>query len=104
MQRLLVFVFLLIVLTGCIHKMPIEQGNILTPDMVKQLHTGMNFDEVKKIMGTPVLMNTFSNNRVDYVYTLKPAKGQFVEKYVTLIFQNDRLAKISGNMYSQVIQ
>lgn len=89
------------VLSGCIHKMDIEQGNIITPDMVSKLHTGMSEEQVKNIMGTPMLLNTFDDNRIDYVYTYKPAHGEMTEKNITLVFRNHRLQQISGNMYSQ---
>jgi outer membrane protein assembly factor BamE len=55
-------------------------------------------------MGNPLLLNTFSDQRVDYVYTLKPGHGQFTEKYVTLIFRNGILQSIKGNMYSAYIK
>jgi outer membrane protein assembly factor BamE len=90
-------------LSGCVHKMDIEQGNVITQDMVNKLHVGMTQDSVRNLMGSPVLVNTFSTNRADYVYTFKPGRGQFTEKYITLMFSNGRLEKIEGNMYSQYI-
>lgn len=88
----------ILMLTGCIHKMDIEQGNVITPEMVGKLHTGMSEDQVKNIMGTPMLLNTFDDNRIDYVYTYKPAHGEMTEKNLTLVFSNHRLREISGNM------
>lgn len=95
---------ILLALSGCVRKVSIEQGNVMTPEMVSQLHTGMTMDQVREIMGTPILMNTFRDNRVDYVYTLKPGRQPKTEKYVTLIFENGHLANIAGNMYSQVMK
>jgi outer membrane protein assembly factor BamE len=107
MKKLLVTAALALGLTSCallpVHKMDIEQGNVLTPNMVSQIHTGMSQDQVKEILGTPVLLNTFSDNRVDYVYTYKPGYGKMQEQYITLIFQNGRLKTINGNMYSAYI-
>lgn len=87
---------LLLSLTACIrvHKMDIEQGNVITPDMVSQLHTGMSEARVKDIMGPPMLVNTFTPNRVDYVYTYKPGYGARQEKSVALWFKNGRLINI----------
>jgi outer membrane protein assembly factor BamE len=103
MQKLCILLMIIFTLTGCIRKIAIEQGNIMTPEMINQVHVGMNEAEVKQIMGSPVLMNTFRDNRVDYVYTFKPGRGTTTEKYFTLIFQNGRLISISGNMYSHLI-
>jgi outer membrane protein assembly factor BamE len=81
-------------LSGCVHKMNVQQGNIIEQAKVDQLHRGMTTEEVKNLMGTPVLMNTFKDNRVDYVYTNKPGYGAGTEKTVTLSFQRGRLENI----------
>lgn len=85
-------------LTGCIRKISIEQGNVMTPEMTNQLHTGMSEEEVKNVMGSPMLMNTFNDNRVDYVYTFKPGNGTMTEKKMTLRFEHGILKNISGNI------
>lgn len=69
----------------------------MTPDMAKQIHLGMSQSDVTSIMGTPVLLNTFNDNRKDYVYTYQPGGGSMTEEYMTLVFKNDRLAEINGN-------
>lgn len=104
MKKIFLMLMSLFVLSACVHKMDIEQGNVITPEMVSKLHTGMTEEQVKSVMGTPMLLNTFDDNRIDYVYTYKPAYGKFVEKNITLIFRNHRLQQISGNMYSQYMR
>jgi len=88
-------------LSSCVHKMDVEQGNIITPENVGKLRKGMSESEVKNVMGTPMLSNTFDDNRIDYVYTFKPAYGKTIEKNITLTFKNHRLMEIAGNRYSQ---
>lgn len=85
-------------LTGCVHKMDIEQGNIITPEQVSKLHTGMTEAQVKAIMGVPVLTNTFTEQQMDYVYTYKAGYGPLNEKYVTLIFNHQRLQEIKTHL------
>jgi outer membrane protein assembly factor BamE len=94
MRKLWIFVVLIFLSTGCVRKMDIEQGNILTPEMAKSLHTGMTVAEVKDILGSPTLLNTFNENRMEYVYSYKPGRGETTEKYILLTFQNDRLKTI----------
>ncbi|MEO8400936.1 MAG: outer membrane protein assembly factor BamE [Gammaproteobacteria bacterium] len=101
MQKLFLLFATLFALTGCVHKMDIEQGNIITPEMVSSLHTGMTKEEVKEIMGTPMLLNTFDDDRVSYVYTFKPGHGTQTEKMVTLIFRGNRLKEINSSLYSR---
>lgn len=89
-------------LTSCAftHRMDIEQGNILTPDMVSKIHTGMTSAQVKDTLGEPILTNVFDNSRLDYVYTMKVGHQKVTEKQITLIMRNDRVSEIKGNMYS----
>ncbi len=94
MKKILFIFALLLTLSACVHKVDIQQGNLFTPDMVSRLHPGMTMAQVKNVMGTPVLMNTFNGNRVDYVYTYKPGWGATTEKYVTLVFRKGRLHMI----------
>lgn len=98
MQKLFIILAIFISLTGCVRKMSIEQGNVLTPEMANQLHRGMSPAEVKQIMGTPVLMNTFNDNRFDYIYTFKPGRGATTEKRIVLQFQNNSLKDIQVYM------
>lgn len=102
MQRILLIAMAIVALTGCIRKIAIEQGNIMTPEMTSQLHTGMSEASVKSIMGSPMLLHTFNDNRVDYVYTYKPGNGVMTEKQMTLSFQNGILKNISGNVSPEV--
>ena len=108
MKKILPLFAAILCLSSCgiipIHKMDVEQGNVMTPEMTSQLHPGMSVESVKAIMGTPMLTNTFSGDRVDYVYTNKPGRGDFQEQYVTLIFKNGKLKDIQGNRYSQVMR
>jgi outer membrane protein assembly factor BamE len=69
----------------------VQQGNIIEQDQVNKLHIGMTEEEVKNLMGLPTLLNTFNDNRVDYVYTNKAGYGAGTEKIVTLFFQRNRL-------------
>jgi outer membrane protein assembly factor BamE len=84
--------------------MDIEQGNVITPEMVSRVHNGMTQAEVKQIMGAPIMANVFDPNRLDYVYTYKPGDGESTEKYVTFIFRNGRLVEMKGNLYSQYMR
>lgn len=104
MKKILTLLSMMLLLSSCslfrVHKMDIEQGNIMTPDMLAQIHTGMSESQVKSILGTPMLTNTFTNDRIDYIYSYKPGYGQVNIKSETLIFRNGRLQSIQGNMYS----
>ncbi len=105
MKKTFIMLAILLSLTSCslvrVHKMNIEQGNAITPAMSNQLHTGMSEEKVREIMGPPMLINTFDTNRLDYVYTFKPAYGKISEQHLTLIFKQGILREIKGNAVLQ---
>lgn len=72
----------------------IQQGNVITPDMVAQLKTGMTEDQVRYVMGTPVLTNSFDPNRWDYVYSFKHGGQPRTQQHVTLMFSDGVLRVI----------
>jgi outer membrane protein assembly factor BamE len=102
MRMLLSALLLTATLSSCsffhVHKMDIEQGNILTQDEVSQIHKGMSQEAVKKILGNPVLSTIFNQNRSDYVYTFKSGKGITTETYLRLLFKNGRVSDIDSNL------
>jgi len=83
-------------LTACsVHKLDIQQGNVLTQDMVEQLKVGMQQLKVRRIAGTPLIEDPFRNDRWDYVYRfLHGNSGQLQYSYVTLFFENNLLKEI----------
>jgi len=98
MYKTLFALTLVLLLSSCAFFQPrrqvIEQGNIITPELTSQLHVGMTEDDVKNVMGNPLLVNIFTPGRVDYVYTYRKGNGDFLEKRVTCIFMNNRLQTI----------
>lgn len=92
---------LIIFLSGCsslefpgVYRLPIDQGNIITQEMVDQLEIGMTRSQVEYVMGSAVLRDSFSPNRWDYIYTLNK-EGKPAERHqLTAFFENDRLVRI----------
>lgn len=90
--------FCSLILMGCSHfhmyQPTVEQGNVMTDEMISQLHTGMTQNQVEEVMGSPVLKNILNDDRVNYVYTFKPGAGKMTQKRLTLIFQKGKLSRI----------
>lgn len=82
------------------YKIDVQQGNVLTQDMVSQLKPGLTKDQVRFLLGTPVLMDMFHANRWDYVYRLKKGSTGEVEmrKFSTFFDASDRLVRVGGDV------
>lgn len=90
-----------------VYSIPIQQGNLITQDMVNQLKPGMTKRQVRYLLGTPILIDTFHENRWDYLYTNKPESRRLINeaevetRRLRLIFKNDRLDRLVGDIYPQ---
>lgn len=94
----------LILLAGCqylkfpgVYKMNIQQGNIITQDMVNQLEPGMTKRQVRYVMGNPLIQDTFNPDRWDYFYSLTDARQNFTKERMTIYFENDQLVGFNGD-------
>lgn len=94
MQKILIYLALLAALSGCAHKIDIQQGNVVTEQELSRLEIGMQWRQVRQIMGTPLLTDPFHQDRWDYYYSMKPGREPLVRYLVTLHFAGDRLSRI----------
>jgi outer membrane protein assembly factor BamE len=80
------------------YRIDIQQGNVVTQEMVDQLKVGMTREQVRFVLGTPLLVDPFKANRWEYVYRFQRGTGQVdLRKYV-VTFVDDRLATFSGEV------
>jgi len=79
-----------------VHKPTIQQGNVITQAMLDQLETGMSQEQVRYLLGTPALVDTFHPDRWDYVYWIKKPGGEPQNKRLSLFFEQGTLTRIEG--------
>ncbi|HEX7037827.1 MAG TPA: outer membrane protein assembly factor BamE [Pseudomonadales bacterium] len=86
---------------GCslprVHKVAVQQGNVITQEMIDRLKPGMTRSQVAYVMGEPVLRHAFEKDRWDYIYTLQIPGYYSDQKRVSLYFENDVLAYFTGD-------
>ncbi len=83
------------------YKMDIQQGNVVTSEMLLKLRPGMTKSQVKFIMGTPLLVDSFRTNRWDYFYQLRK-QGKIVnQRRVILDFEDDLLKRVRGDVVAK---
>lgn len=81
-----------------VYRMTVQQGNIITEEMVDRLELGMNKRQVQFLLGTPVLTDFFQTDRWDYTYTIQRGHDPMEIRYLTLHFQEDSLVRIDGDI------
>lgn len=65
--------------------------------MINQLRPGMTKRQVRYVMGTPLLIDTFQQERWDYVYSLQPGGKARVQETLSLFFSDDKLTHFTGD-------
>jgi len=99
MRKFLILSLLInaLAVTGCtIHKLDVQQGNVIDEEKVNSLEIGMNRRQVRFILGTPLLATPFEPNRWDYVYEFKSGRDAKEREFqrVTVFFEDDTLVRI----------
>jgi outer membrane protein assembly factor BamE len=108
MKGLCAIVPIAVSLVGCQHvpalptltpyKMDIQQGNVVTQDMVAKLKPGMTPSQVRFILGTPLVVDAFHKDRWDYVYRLEKRGTLQEHRRIVVVFKDDKLARIEGDV------
>jgi len=86
-------------LVGCAaYKIDVQQGNIVTQEMLDQLQPNMPAQKVRFILGTPMLVDTFHPQRWGYLYSLQRGSSQREQRRITVVFDKDLLVGIEGDV------
>jgi outer membrane protein assembly factor BamE len=108
MQKVLIHLVVGATLAGCgggrvidrlpfVYQMPVQQGNIITDEMVDRLQPAMTKSQVRYLMGTPMLEDIFHADRWDYTYTIRRPHQETQIKRLTLFFDKDgNLHQVEG--------
>ena len=87
---------LCLVNAGCFssYRVEIQQGNVISAEQIEKLIPGTPRDEVRFILGTPLIEDPFHAQRWDYFYSLDPAKGEKVTQYrLSIWFEDEKIAR-----------
>lgn len=101
MQRLIILVIFssIVTLSGCIfpgvYKKELQQGQVMTDEMINQLQPGLTREQVAFVMGNPLTPSSLNQNRWDYIYWSKSPRDEVTQQRVSLRFENNRLAEIT---------
>ena len=80
-----------------VYKLTIQQGNIVSQEMVDRLKPGMTRSQVQFVLGNPVLADSFEQDRWNYVYTIDIPGQAIIERELIIVFENDRLLRFEGD-------
>jgi outer membrane protein assembly factor BamE len=89
---------LLVTASGCVYRANISQGNIVEEEDLDQVEVGMTRNQVRFLLGTPMIADTFHQDRWDYVYYVKIGRNEATAKrWVTILFDGETVEDIQRN-------
>jgi outer membrane protein assembly factor BamE len=94
-HRLLLASTLSLLGTACVYRINIQQGNFLDQAAVEQVKPGMTRSQVRYLLGTPMVADSFNKERWDYIYYLRKGRTRHVDsRRVTVYFDGEKVAKL----------
>jgi len=96
--RILVVTLIFSSVSACVYKIKVQQGNLITQDMVDQLKVGMSMRQVQLIMGNALVRDPFNAKRLNYIdSTLEPTGKKQIKRMVLFFDEQNNLASWQGD-------
>lgn len=103
-MRTAAVLIILLAIVGCstirfpgVHRVTIQQGNVITQAMVDKLKPGMTKSQVRFVLGQAVVDDSLNQNRWDYYYSIQIQGGEVVRRKLQLYFVEERLSYFEGD-------
>jgi outer membrane protein assembly factor BamE len=78
------------------YRIDIQQGNYLSAEMVSQLKEGMTREQVRFVLGTPLVTDVFHADRWDYVFYRELGNGKIERRHLSVFFEDNKLKRFAG--------
>lgn len=97
---LLIVVLLATLTAGCnlLYKPEVQQGVLLSPEMLANLKPGMTKRQVRLLLGSPPVNDVFHPERWDYLYSVSKGGERVKPQHLALYFRNDTLVRAEGDL------
>ena len=102
--RIISTLLVLFAMTGCaalkfpgVHRITIQQGNVVTQQMIDRLRPGMTQSQVEFVLGNAVIDDQLNQDQWDYIYTVQLPNSKIIRKVLSVHFVNARLSHFSGD-------
>jgi outer membrane protein assembly factor BamE len=83
------------------YRAEVQQGNVVTQEMIAKLQPGMTRSQVRFALGTPLVVDPFRQDRWDYVYLLIKQGEVKERRRIAVVFKDDKLVGFEGDVIPQ---
>ena len=99
LRALILIAVLVTVVSGCVFRASISQGNLIEQDDIDQIDVGMTRSQIRFLLGTPMIDDPFHKDRWDYIYYLKLGRRDTIAKrWVSVMFADDTVSEIRRDL------
>ena len=89
-------------LAGCVYRIDIQQGNLVDQENIDQVEVGMSRSAVQFLLGTPMVADSFHQERWDYPYYLKRGRSREIERrWFIVYFEGDQVVRLERDLTLQ---
>lgn len=89
-------------LAGCVYRIDIQQGNLVDQEDIDQVEVGMSRSAVQFLLGTPMVADSFHQERWDYPYYLKRGRSRDIERrWFIVYFEGDQVVRLERDLTLQ---
>jgi outer membrane protein assembly factor BamE len=78
------------------YRIDVVQGNVVTKEQMARVQTGMTREQVRAVLGSPLLTDPFHADRWDYIFTIRRQGAEPQRRSVVLTFNGERLASVDA--------
>ena len=79
------------------YRFELIQGNVITKEQLEVLRTGMSKNQVKEVLGTPLISSLFHEERWDYAFTVRRSGQEIQKKKLAVFFVKDELVRFESD-------
>ena len=79
------------------YRVEVVQGNFVSKEQVQALRVGMSRNQVKDILGTPLIASVFHADRWDYAFTIVRKGTQPQQRQLSVYFKDDLYVRFEGD-------
>ena len=85
----------MLALAACVYRIDIQQGNLLDGDVIDQVELGMTRSQVQFLLGTPMISDSFHQDRWDYTYYFRRGRSrQIDQRWFIVFFEDEEVVRI----------
>jgi outer membrane protein assembly factor BamE len=88
-----------LLVSACVYRIDVQQGNLLEETDIEAVQIGMTRSQVRFLLGTPVVQDTFHQDRWDYIYYFRKGRSRYADRsWLIVHFDGDRVRQVDTDV------